>query len=145
MNGYTFLYMATIDEFKAIEMRVGTILSAEKVEGTDKLLKLLVDFGPRQKPAIEIQGESKSYEDAPVTKEDETPPEDREIRQILSGIAQWYRPEDLIGKQCPFVTNLAPRVIRGLESNGMILAVGVGESAVLLHPDKSVEPGSALR
>jgi tRNA-binding EMAP/Myf-like protein len=137
--------MATIDEFKAIEMRVGTILSAEKVEGADKLLRLMVDFGPRSKPAVQIQGESASQEDAPAAREEETPPEDREIRQILSGIAQWYAPEDLVGKQCPFVTNLAPRIIRGLESNGMILAVGVGETAVLLHPDKSIEPGSSLR
>lgn len=137
--------MASIEEFKAIEMRVGTILSAERIEGADKLLRLMVDFGPRTRPAIETQGESVSHEDAPGGVEAGATPEDREVRQILSGIAQWYKPEDLIGKQCPFVTNLAPRVIRGHESNGMILAVGVGESAVLLHPDKPIEPGSALR
>lgn len=137
--------MASIEEFKAIEMRVGTILSAEKVEGADKLLRLMVDFGPRVKPALEAHGGGVPHENAPSAKESEVAPEERDIRQILSGIAQWYHPEDLVGKQCPFVTNLAPRVIRGLESNGMILAVGVGESAVLLHPDKPVEPGSALR
>ena len=107
--------MATIDEFKAIEMKIGTILSAEKVENADKLLRLLVDFG------------------------------EGEPRQIVSGIREWYAPESLVGKQCPFVANLAPRTIRGLESNGMILAVGRTEGVALLHPDNEVPPGSGLR
>ena len=68
--------MATIDDFKAIEMKIGTILVAEYVEGADKLLRLEVDFG-EEKP-----------------------------RQILSGIREYYQPEQLIGKRCPFVTNL---------------------------------------
>jgi len=67
-----------------------------------------------------------------------------EIRQIVSGIAQFYAPEKLIGKQFPFVTNLEPRIIRGIESQGMILAVGVGEKAVLLKPLKKVPPGSLI-
>ena len=108
-------FMATIDEFKQIEMKIGTIISAEKVENADKLLRLMVDFN----------------EDAP--------------RQILSGIAEFYVPEELVGKQCPFVTNLEPRTIRGLESNGMILAVGIEGRAVLLHPDRLVDSGSGLR
>jgi methionyl-tRNA synthetase len=107
--------MATIDDFKAIEMKIGTILVAEYVEGADKLLRLEVDFG-EEKP-----------------------------RQILSGIREYYQPEQLIGKRCPFVTNLEPRTLRGLESNGMILAVKTSDGgAVLLHPDKEVLPGSPL-
>jgi methionine--tRNA ligase beta chain len=68
-----------------------------------------------------------------------------EIRQIVSGIAQFYTPEKLVGKQFPFVTNLEPRIIKGIESQGMILAVGVGEKAILLKPLKKVPAGSAVR
>lgn len=137
--------MVSIEEFKAIEMRIGTILSAEKVEGADKLLRLMVDFGPSAKSPAGPGEHTSQNERLPSGEGGESAPENRDVRQILSGIAQWYKPEDLVGKQCPFVTNLAPRVIRGLESNGMILAVGAGESAVLLHPDRPIEPGSALR
>ena len=108
--------MITIDQFKAVEMKIGTILSAEKVENADKLLRLSVDFGEEKGP-----------------------------RQILSGIAQWYAPESLVGKQCPFVTNLEPRTIRGLVSEGMILAVGMGDEAIILFPQKGVPPGTGLR
>ncbi len=109
----------TIDEFHNIEMKVGTILSAEVVEGADKLLKLSVDLG------------------------------EGEPRQILSGIREFYAPEDIVGKQCPFVTNLEPRTIRGFPSNGMILAIGpIDENGkrgcVLLHPDQEVSRGSKL-
>ena len=108
--------MATIDDFQAIEMKIGTILVAEYIGGADKLLRLEVDFG------------------------EETP------RQILSGIREYYEPADLVGKQCPFVTNLEPRTMRGLVSSGMILAAGLeGGGAVLLHPDKQVPTGTKLR
>lgn len=103
-----------IDDFLKLDIRMGTIISAEKVENADKLLKLQVDFG-------------------------------EEKRQIVSGIAQWYTPEELIGKQCPFIINLEPRVIRGIESQGMILAAGVEDGAVLLHPDKAVPEGSIIK
>jgi methionine--tRNA ligase beta chain len=108
--------MISIEQFKAVEAKIGTILSAEKVENADKLLRLTVDFG------------------------EETGP-----RQIVSGIAEHYAPESLVGKQCPFVTNLEPRTIRGLESRGMILAGGLEGGITLLHPDKNVPPGTGLR
>ncbi len=108
--------MISIDQFKAVEAKIGTILSAEKVENADKLLRLSVDFGEEGGP-----------------------------RQILSGIAQYYSPESLVGKQCPFITNLEPRTIRGLESHGMILAGGLEDGVVLLHPDKTVPSGTGLR
>lgn len=102
------------DEFMKVEMTVGEIKSAEKVENTDRLLKLEVSFG------------------------DET-------RQIVSGIAEHYTPEELIGKKCPFVTNLAPRTIRGVESNGMILAAKDSEGNFsLLNVDEKVLPGTKL-
>ncbi len=134
-----------IDQFHNVEMKIGTILKAEYIEGADKLLRLEVDFGPIEVPEVEFTGKTYSGEDV-LESQQEDEPVDRDIRQILSGIRQYYAPEDLVGKQCPFVTNLAPRTMRGLESHGMILAVGGSDgSAILLHPDRDVTPGSKLR
>jgi len=66
-------------------------------------------------------------------------------RQIVSGIAQFYKPEDLIGKECLFIVNLEPRIFMGVESQGMLMATGVDGSAVLLHPDKEVPSGSLVK
>lgn len=118
----------TIDDFKKIEMKIGKILVAEYIPGADKLLRLEVDFGAQL-----------------TTKEDGTQEEVKDVRQILSGIREYYSPEQLIGKQYPFITNLEPRTMRGLVSHGMILAVKTSAGgAVLLHPEKPVEPGSML-
>jgi methionine--tRNA ligase beta chain len=108
--------MINIDQFKEIEIRIGKILSAEKVEGLDKILKLRVDFGEL--------GE----------------------RQILSGIAMTFTdPSVLVDRMCPFVTNLETRTIKGLESQGMILAMhGTEGEIVLLSPTSSVVPGSLV-
>ena len=109
-----------IEDFKKIEIRVGKIIEASKIEDADKLLKLEVDFG-------HLVGSVSSK------------------RQIVSGIAEFYKPEDLIGKMCPFIVNLEPRVICGVESQGMIMAVGDGETVSLLHPDKEIKEGSEVR
>jgi methionyl-tRNA synthetase len=85
----------TIEDFAKVELRAGVVKSAERIQGADKLLKLLVDIGD-------------------------------EVRQVLAGIALSYTPEDLVGRKVVVVTNLAPRKMRGLESNGMILAASVG-------------------
>lgn len=107
--------MITYEDFKKIEIRLGEILSAERVPETDKLLRLMVDIG------------------------------EEEPRQIVSGIAEYVEPEHIIGKKFPFVTNLEPRVIRGLESNGMILGVSAKEGAFsLLEPTHDVAPGSYI-
>lgn len=103
----------TFEDFRKLRIRIGLIVDAERVEGTDKLLKLQVDFGD-------------------------------EKRQIVSGIAEFYKPEQLIGKQFPFVVNLEPRVIRGVESQGMILGIDAGEKIVLLKPQKKVPAGSIV-
>lgn len=104
----------TIEDLKKLDIRIGRIMSAEEVEGSEKLLKLQVDFGEFQ-------------------------------RQILSGIAKFYTPVELVGKECPFIVNLEPRSMMGLESQGMLLAAGVDGNAVLLHPDKEVPEGSPLK
>lgn len=108
--------MISYDQFKQVEMRVGEIISAERVPDTDKLLRLSVNFG----------------EEAP--------------RQIVSGIAAYFpEPQSLAGIKCAFVTNLEPRTIRGLDSQGMIMAVGEGENFSLLRVADSALPGSPVK
>ncbi len=110
----------SIDEFSKIEVRVGTVLSAERVPETDKLLRLTVDFNE-------------------VSPEGEKSP-----RQIVSGIAAYVsEPASLVGRQLAFVTHLEPRTIRGLESAGMLFAVGPGETFAFLTPDREVPPGTS--
>jgi methionine--tRNA ligase beta chain len=111
----------SFEEFKKLEIKIGKILSAEKVEGSEKLLKLMVDFGTEPETAIPIK------------------------RQIIAGIAQFYAPEALIGKECPFAYNLAPRVLAGLESQGMLLCPSDSVGPALLHPDKEIPPGSLVK
>lgn len=107
----------TIDDFAKVEITVGEILEVEAVENADKLLKLKVEIG------------------------------EEEPRQILSGIREFYEdPQVLVGKRVPFATNLAPRVIRGLESNGMIIAVSDknGNGFSLLEAGENISPGSKI-
>ena len=106
--------MITIDDFAKVEVKVGTVLVAERVPETDKLLRLVVDLG------------------------------EEEPRQIISGIAAYVpEPETLVGRQLAFVTNLAPRKFKGLESNGMLFAVGEGETFSFMTPDRPVPPGTS--
>ena|SRR3989344_542979 len=107
--------MVNIEDFKKLEIKVGKIISAEKVEKSTKLLKLMVDLGG-------------------------------ETRQILSGIAESFiDPQILVGKQVPVLTNLEPRMIMGLESQGMILATSSDSKVVLLHPAEEVSAGSQVK
>ena len=66
-------------------------------------------------------------------------------RQLVAGIARYYNPEELIGKQIPILVNLEPRAIRGIESQGMLLTAVEGEKPILLHPDKEVSPGIRVK
>jgi methionyl-tRNA synthetase len=101
----------SIDEFAAVDLRVATVVEAEKIEGSDKLLRLIVDLGEEQ-------------------------------RQVVSGIAKFYAPEDLVGTDVIVVTNLKPAKLFGVESNGMILAAG--DEASLLVPLRKVGPGTKV-
>lgn len=103
----------TIDDFVKIKMRVGKVLEAEKVEKSDKLLKLKVSLGDEE-------------------------------RTIVSGIAQYYDPQELIGKNVIILANLKPRKIFGIESHGMLLAAKDGERLTILTTDKDVEAGSPV-
>ncbi|PIR82499.1 methionine--tRNA ligase [Candidatus Kaiserbacteria bacterium CG10_big_fil_rev_8_21_14_0_10_59_10] len=104
------------DDWAKLDVRVGTIRAAERVEGTDKLIKCTVDFGAEL-------GE----------------------RTIVSGIALWREPDALIGKQCPYIVNLEPRIIRGVESRGMLLAASDENGIALLHPDAPLGPGARVK
>ena len=120
--------MITYDQFKAIEIRAGRILSAEKIPDTDKLLKLSVDFAEMTETALEDG--TKVSKPAP--------------RQIVSGISMHFPdPAVLVGKTCMFVTNLEPRTIKGYESNGMLFAVSDATGNFsLLEPNASIVPGT---
>ncbi len=100
-------------EFLKLDIKIGTVIEAESIEGSDKLLKLTVDFSDFK-------------------------------RQIIAGIKDKYNPSDIILKQIPVIVNLEPKKIMGLESQGMILAVGDKELLALLHPSKEVLAGSSV-
>lgn len=106
-------------DFQKVEIYVGKVLEADAVEGSDKLIKQRIDFGD--------QGE----------------------RTIVSGIRPYCQPEDMVGKLLPYVLNLTPRTIMGIESQGMLLAAAPfteegEESAVLLVTEKDVKPGTKV-
>ena len=108
--------MITIDDVKKVEIRAGKILAAGTIEGSDKLLKLSVDFG------------------------EESP------RTILSGIAKYFPGgEGLSGVTCGFVANLEPRAMMGLESQGMILATSGENFFSLMKFSDDVPPGSLVK
>ena len=111
------------DDFAKLDIRLGRILSVDIVEGADKLLRLSVDFAE-----VDETGAPKP-------------------RQIISGIRTYFEdPQTLVGRTCPFVANLAPRVIRGFESQGMILAASTAEGGfALLHPHVELPPGTKLK
>ncbi|MDP3772117.1 MAG: methionine--tRNA ligase [bacterium] len=101
--------------FAEIELRVAIIQTAERVDGSDKLLRLCVSLGD--------EGE----------------------RQIIAGIGKRYTPEILIGRQIVIVANLLPRVLMGLESQGMLLAADTPDGPVFLGPDTAVAAGAKIK
>ena len=110
----------SIDDFAKVDLRVAQIVVAERVPKTDKLLRLEVDLGPSFNPSR---------------------------RQILAGIAEHYAPEALIGRKVVIVANLAPRMMRGLESQGMVVAASVGPNGapVLAGFLEDAELGARLK
>ena len=105
----------SIDDFARIALRVARVVSAQKVEKADKLLKLQLDVGDEE-------------------------------RTVVSGIAQWYQPADLVGRRVVLVANLKPAKLRGIVSQGMILAADDGEgNLVLVEPGGDIAVGAEVR
>ncbi|MEM0016892.1 MAG: methionine--tRNA ligase subunit beta [Candidatus Korarchaeum sp.] len=100
-------------EFKKLDIRIGEVIEAERIEGSKKLVKLMVDLGG-------------------------------ERRQLVAGIAEYYEPKDLVGRQIVVVTNLERRRFMGVESQGMLLAAVVGGRPVLIGPEERVPPGTPV-
>ena len=105
----------TIDEFQKIALRVGMIVAAEDHPNADRLIVLKVDVG----------------ESAP--------------RQLVAGIKPAYQASDLVGKHVVVVANLKPAMLRGVESQGMVLAASDGSSIVLLSPERPIRTGSTVK
>lgn len=109
-----FKEMTSFPEFQKMDIRIGTIIGAERVEKSKKLLKLLIDTGLDQ-------------------------------RTILSGVAEHFTPEDLMGKQCTFLANLPPRPMMGIASQGMVLfAEDANKKLHLLNPEGKIDNGSTV-
>jgi len=111
----------TYDDFIKTELRIGKVLSAERVEGSEKLLKLAVDLGEKNEANLPA------------------------ARQIVAGIGKVYEPEMIVGKQIVIVANLEPRKLMGLESQGMLLAASGEEGPILLTTEKEVPPGTDIK
>lgn len=103
-----------IEVFQRVDLRVGRVVAAERIEKADKLLKLQVDLGD-------------------------------EVRQVVSGIAPYFKPEDLIGRRVIVVANLKPVKLRGVESHGMILAASEGDRLVLATVSDDIPPGTKVK
>lgn len=105
----------TLEEFKKLDLRIGQIIEAEKIEGSDKLLRLEIDLGD-------------------------------EWRQVVAGIGEYYTAEELINKQVVIVANLESKIIKNIESQGMILAAEDKNGNIsLIGPDKKITPGSKVK
>jgi len=108
------LLIIDYDQFRTVQMKVGLVLEAKKVEKSRKLMRLSVELG-EPKP-----------------------------RQIIAGIAQYYEAEALVGKRIIVVTNLEPAKLMGMESFGMLLAAKDGVNLRLLTVDGEIQPGAAI-
>lgn len=107
--------LITLKQFQELDLRVAKVLAAEPIAGADKLLKLSLDVGEEQP------------------------------RQVVAGLATRYRPEELVGRTVVLVANLEPATIRGVESQGMVLAAGEREPLSLVVLDSECPPGTKVR
>ncbi len=111
----------SIDDFLKVEIKLGTVVSVTEMEGSDKLYRLVVDFNE-----LDVEGNKKH-------------------RNVFSGIKKYVTPDELIGKQFPFVVNLEPRKMMGEYSEAMILAASAEDTFALLTPTNTLPNGTQLR
>lgn len=102
-----------LEEFKKLDLRIGKVVGAERVQRTRKLLLLKVDIG-------------------------------NETRTLVAGLAEHYKPEELVGKCIVVVANLEPKFIAGFKSEGMLLAAVADDKPVLIVPEREVPPGTKV-
>lgn len=133
--------MISIDDFKKLDIRVGTIRAAEPIADADKLLRLEVDLGVDPSAS---SGQDPSADSTPRLGSGQTN-SGRDIRQIVAGIARQYEPQALVGKRVVVLANLEPRVLCGVESQGMLLAADANGEPVLLSPERETPPGSVVK
>lgn len=107
--------MITFDDFKKLEIRIGKVVSVEKITETDKLLKFIFDLGDEKRQII--AGMAEFFPDL----------------------------SKLIGKEMPILVNIEPRKFKGYKSEGMIMAADVGGKPILLHPEKDIPPGTIIK
>ena len=112
--------MIPFSDFEKVELRIAKIISAERVEGSEKLIKLQLSAGDKNEGGEPIS------------------------RQIVAGIGRVYNPESLIGREIAIVANLEPRKLMGLESQGMLLAASDDAGPVFLMPEREALPGSLI-
>ncbi len=111
--------LISYDDFVKLDIRIATVIAVDLIEGADRLLKLTLEVGDPEAGGL---GQ----------------------RTVAAGIKAWYQPEDLIGKQIVYLANLEPRMLRGVESQGMVLAAD-REQVVLLQPWNAVSNGSMIK
>lgn len=111
--------MINLEDFKKLDLRIAKVISAEKVENSEKLIKLEIDLGD-------------NYPENPK-------------RTLLAGISKFYNPDDLVGKQIVMVANLEPKAMMGMESQGMLLAAVEDGKPILLKPESEVSPGAKVQ
>ena len=107
--------MVSFEDFSKVDLKIGKVLEVTDHPNADKLYVLKVDIGQDQ------------------------------IRQLVAGIKGYYQPQDLAGKSVVVLTNLEPKVVRGVESQGMLLAAQSQDKVVYLTPEKEMPPGSTIR
>lgn len=105
----------TIDDFKKVQLKIAKVLTAERVPKADKLLQMTIDVG------------------------------ESEPRSLVAGIAQHYTPDEIVGRSIVIVANLQPAKIRGIESNGMLLAAEADGKVIVLGPQGDLPPGASVR
>ncbi len=130
--------MISIDDFKKVEIAIGKIESAETIEGSDKLLKLSVDFGLKQSAPADHSPEHSFTENVGG--------EERDTRTVVSGIRKHFEnPQDLVGMKCAFAINLEPRPLMGIPSEAMILAVSTDDVFSVLRVVEGIPPGTRVK
>lgn len=107
--------MITFDDFKKLDMRIGKIISAEKIPEADKLVKIIFDLGDEQRQIM------------------------AGIAELVEDLSS------LVGKEMPILINLEPRNFKGYESQGMIIAADIDGQPIFLHPEKEIPPGSIVK